>query len=65
MTCRAEPSKTLRVDTGLFWTIDKTWSAQLNVENLFNKGYWASADANSAISPGEGRTFRVKAIAKF
>ena len=36
--------------------IDETWSAQLNVENIFNKGYWASADGNNNISPGQGRT---------
>ena len=29
------------------------WRAQLNVENIFNKGYWASADANNNISPGQ------------
>ena len=54
----------VRFDAGLFWTIDKTWKAQLNVENIFNKGYWASADGNNNISPGESRTFRVKMIAK-
>jgi len=38
---------------------------QLNVENLFDKGYWASADGNNNLSPGNPRTFRVMAIAKF
>ena len=29
---------------------------QLNVENIFNKGYWATADGNNNISPGQPRT---------
>ena len=43
---------------------DATWKAQLNIENIFNKGYWASADANNNISPGQPRTFRFKVTAK-
>ena len=37
---------------------------QLNVENIFNKGYWASANGDNHISPGQPRTFRLMAIAK-
>ena len=55
----------VRVDAALYMKIDKTWSAQLNVENIFDKGYWASADGNNNLSPGQGRTFRVLARAKF
>lgn len=54
-----------RVDAALFYTINERWKAQLNVENLFNKGYWASADGNNNISPGAPRTFRLSATAKF
>lgn len=54
-----------RVDAGLFYKINDQWKAQLNVENLFNKGYWASADGNNNISPGLPRTFRLSATAKF
>ena len=32
--------------------------AQLNIENIFNKGYWASAGGRDNISPGQPRTFR-------
>jgi catecholate siderophore receptor len=39
-------------------------SGQLNVENIFNTGYWASANGNNNISPGQGRTLRVAAGAK-
>lgn len=55
----------VRVDAALYMKIDKTWSAQLNVENIFDKGYWASADGNNNLSPGASRTFRVLARAKF
>ena len=36
----------------------------LNIENIFNTGYWASADGDNNISPGQGRTFRVVARAR-
>jgi catecholate siderophore receptor len=55
----------VRFDTALYLKIDQNWSAQLNIENLFNKGYWASADGDNNISPGASRTFRVSARAKF
>jgi catecholate siderophore receptor len=54
-----------RFDAGLFATIDEHWKAQINVENLFNKGYWATADGNNNISPGQGRTIRGKITANF
>jgi catecholate siderophore receptor len=55
----------VRFDAAVYLKINETWRAQLNVENLFNKGYWASADGNNNISPGQPRTFRVSASAKF
>lgn len=54
-----------RFDAGLFAKIDETWSAQLNIENIFDRGYWATADGNNNISPGQGRTIRVLARARF
>ena len=54
-----------RFDAGIYANIDKNWKAQLTVENIFNKGYWASADGDNNISPGQGRTVRLKAIYKF
>jgi outer membrane receptor protein involved in Fe transport len=38
------------VDAGVFTKISETWRAQLNIENVFNKGYWASADGNNNIT---------------
>lgn len=55
----------VRFDAGVFATINEHWKAQLNVENLFNKGYWASADGNNNISPGQSRTVRLKVTATF
>jgi catecholate siderophore receptor len=55
----------VRFDAGIYARIDETWRAQLNVENIFNRGYWATADGNNNISPGQPRTFRLTAIAKF
>ena len=55
----------VRVDAGLYAQLDQNLRVQLNIENIFNKGYWATADGNNNISPGQPRTFRVSAIAKF
>jgi catecholate siderophore receptor len=55
----------VRVDAAVYLKINETWRAQLNVENIFNEGYWASADGNNNISPGQARTFRVLARATF
>jgi catecholate siderophore receptor len=55
----------VRVDAAVYAKIDEMWRVQLNVENIFNQGYWATADGNNNISPGQPRTFRLTALAKF
>jgi catecholate siderophore receptor len=55
----------VRFDAAVYAKINEMWRAQINIENIFNKGYWASADGNNNISPGQPRTVRVTAIAKF
>jgi len=55
----------LRFDAAVYWKINDTWKAQLNVENVFDKHYWASADGNNNISPGSPRTIRLSATANF
>jgi catecholate siderophore receptor len=55
----------VRVDAAVYRKINETWRAQLNVENLFNKGYWATADGNNNISPGQPLTVRLSAVARF
>ncbi len=54
-----------RFDAAVYKKINETWRAQLNVENLFNKGYWATADGNNNISPGQPLTVRLSALARF
>ena len=46
----------VRFDAAVYAKIDEMWRVQLNVENIFNKGYWATADGNNNISPGQPRT---------
>ncbi|MGQ0681344.1 TonB-dependent receptor [Bradyrhizobium sp.] len=55
----------VRVDAAVYAKIDEMWRVQLNVENIFNEAYWATAHANNNISPGQPRTVRLTAIAKF
>jgi len=55
----------VRFDAGLYAKINENWRAQLNIENIFNKGYWATADGDNNISPGQGRTVRLKATYRF
>lgn len=55
----------VRFDAAVYKKINENWRAQLNIENLFNKGYWATADGNNNISPGQPLTARLSAIARF
>jgi catecholate siderophore receptor len=55
----------VRFDAAVYARIDEMWRVQLNVENIFNKGYWATADGNNNLTPGQPRTVRLTAIAKF
>jgi catecholate siderophore receptor len=55
----------VRFDAGFYARINENWRAQLNIENIFNTGYLATADGNNNISPGQGRTVRLKAIYRF
>ena len=54
-----------RFDAAVYARINETWKAQLNVENIFDTGYWSRADGNNNISPGQSRTVRLTAIANF
>jgi catecholate siderophore receptor len=55
----------VRFDAAVYRKINETWRAQLNIENIFNKGYWATADGNNNISPGQPLTVRLSAMARF
>lgn len=54
-----------RIDGAMFYTIDKHLSLQLNVENLFDKKYYASANSDTNITPGSPRALRLALNASF
>lgn len=45
-----------RFDAALYWTVNPSIQLQLNIENLTNKRYFASAHNNNNISPGAPRS---------
>lgn len=54
-----------RVDMAIYYRFNETWRAQLNIENLLDTRYFATADANNNITPGSPRVFRLSATANF
>jgi catecholate siderophore receptor len=54
-----------RLDGALFFNLDETWSAQLNVENILNEDYFVSAHNNNNIMPGAPTTVYLTVGAKF
>ncbi|WMW80577.1 TonB-dependent siderophore receptor [Undibacterium cyanobacteriorum] len=54
-----------RVDAAAFYNVSAKLRLQLNVENLADKAYWASANSNNNITPGSPRALRVTANYKF
>ncbi|RFC37852.1 MAG: catecholate siderophore receptor [Candidatus Nitrotoga sp. SPKER] len=54
-----------RVDAAIYAKIDKNLRAQLNIENLLDRNYYASAHNNNNISPGSPLAARVSLIANF
>ncbi len=54
-----------RVDAALFFNLDQNWSAQVNVENIFNTDYIASAHNNNNIMPGAPTSVYVTVGARF
>jgi catecholate siderophore receptor len=55
----------LRADAAAFFTLTRSLRLQGNVENVFDKRYFANADSNTNISPGFPRTLRVALNARF
>ncbi len=54
-----------RYDGAVYYKFDERFSAQLNVENLFDKVYFPSAHSDSNISPGAPRSAYVTLNFKF
>jgi catecholate siderophore receptor len=42
----------LRFDAAVYFTLNKNVQLQVNIENLFDKNYYASANSNTNITPG-------------
>ncbi len=54
-----------RVDAAVYLDFNENWSAQVNVENLFDTDYFASAHNNNNISPGAPLSAYATIRAKF
>ncbi|MDX2187564.1 MAG: TonB-dependent siderophore receptor [Opitutaceae bacterium] len=55
----------VRFDAAVFYRINETLRAQLNVENVGDRFYYASAHSNTNITPGSPRAFRLSLTAQF
>jgi catecholate siderophore receptor len=54
-----------RVDAALFLDLGRYVRGQVNVENLFDERYYASAHNNNNITPGSPRALRVALTTRF
>ncbi len=54
-----------RVDAAFFFDFNENWSAQVNVENIFDEEYYPAAHNNNNISPGAPRQAFVTVRARF
>jgi catecholate siderophore receptor len=54
-----------RVDAAAYVHVTRQLRLQVNVENLFDRRYYANADSNTNISPGSPRAARVALVAGF
>ena len=54
-----------RADLAAFYSISETIRLQANVENLFDRTYYATAQGNNNIMPGYARTVRLGLVARF
>ena len=54
-----------RVDAAVYYKISKDLRAQLNLENLFDRRYFPTANGNDNITPGSPRAVRVSVAANF
>lgn len=54
-----------RVDAAVFHRFSKTVRAQLNVENVLDRSYFASSHSNTNITPGSPRAVRLSVTTSF
>ncbi len=55
----------VRFDAAFFYRFNARLRAQLNVENLFDRAYFASAHSNTNLTPGSPRALRVGLTTRF
>ena len=55
----------VRFDAALFYRLNARLRAQLNVENLLDRAYFASAHSNTNITPGSPRALRLGLTTRF
>lgn len=55
----------VRLDAAVFYRFSDNLRAQLNVENVLDRAYFATAHSNNNISPGSPRAFRVSLTTAF
>jgi len=65
LTNRVKLPDFVRVDAALFAQLSKSFRAQLNIENLLDTKYFASANNDFNITPGAPITVRASLIANF
>lgn len=54
-----------RFDGAAYYKINPSYRIQLNVENIFDRGYIQTAHNNNNIQPGSPRAFKVSLVADF
>lgn len=54
-----------RADAAIYLNLDENWSAQLNVQNIFNEDYWITTHNDDNISYGAPRAAYVSVKAKY
>jgi len=55
----------VETEAAIYLTLTPNIRAQANVDNLFNRVYYANADNNTNISPGAPRAIRAALVARF
>jgi catecholate siderophore receptor len=55
----------VRVDAAAYYTLNRWARLQANVENVFDKGYFPTANSNNNITPGSPRAVRVTVATGF
>ena len=54
-----------RADLGAYYTLNEMSRLQANVENLFDRTYYATAHSNNNIMPGYARAIRIGLVVRF